>query len=601
MGWGGVVLPGQGIPGTNGNPGTVQDITGFLSQIAPSLLSGAATAIQQQQMDAAKNYILGVGNIGHGLLNQGVGSGSDIYGQQTQGLQGLLSGSNPWMQQLSQGLLPNIATLNNLLPSLVQGGNANLSDYAGLPANQIYQDPNAANALKGISDLSGTNSGLLNWASNMINNGGITNTQVPLGSYASSLMSGTNPFQQALGGAGGAAMANGGMTPQLQQALQQAMGVVSGGGATPLTDQLAQRGLDLSGANGGNPLLSMNQLASFVQDQSGRNFANAAQTARTQAEERGQGPGSVVAGGNANQALADFSNQALQGTSQALQGALSGQQGLNLQQLAQGLNTGLSAADIQRSLELGGLGSVANLTNSGTSLLGTGGGLTGQAAGLGNTGAGLYNQLLGLQQSNLQQGLNTGFQGIGTQQGLMQTTLQDLLQGQTGQANLGNMLANLYLGNQGQYAGAIGQGLGANQNALQQLGAQGSNWLGLAGTGMGGINSTVSSIADLFRAPNAISTYLNSQGQPTNPLGQATSNILRPPTIQLPPINTQPSDPSLFGGGGGLGGGIGGGLANPLGGPAGPGIQAPGAPNTPANPSSTPARSRLSGMNGANS
>lgn len=544
MGWGGVTLPGQGIPGVNGAPGTVQGTGDFLtqlvSQFGPQAAQAVAAYIQQQQQNDAKNYIGGVGTTATGALNAGKTQGDSAFGQQSDALSGILSGSNPWMQQLSQGLLPNIATLNNQLPSLVQGQNQNLGQFQGLPANQVYQDPNAAAALKGIGSLNDNTGGLLNWASQMINSGGITNTQVPLGQYSQSLMSGQNPQQQALATAGGKALDSGGMTPQLQAALQQAMGVVQGGGATPLTNQLAQRGLDLSGTN---PLLSMGQVASFTQDQAGRNYKQAANTAREQAQLRGQGPGSVVASGVGNQALADNSDAALSGTSQAMTQALQGQQGLNLQQLSAGLNAGLSAADIQRSLELGGLGSVAGLTQAGTGLLGTGGSLTEGALAGSNAGAGQYAGLLGLQQSNLQQGLNTGFSGIGAQQGVNQTYLQDLLQGQTGQANLGSMLANLYLQNQGQYGQAIGQGIGANTTATGQLGQQGGQYLGFGQAGLGTLGSTAGDMAQLFRTPNATSTYLNNLG------GGGTSPIKV--NVQTPPIlgtGGYPTGGGYFGG-----------------------------------------------------
>lgn len=582
---------GVGIPGTNGQPGTdignlpdpsstagqFGGLPSWLQTLAPFLgISAQALGayIQQNQTNTARNYIGGVGAAGQ-TANQGGFSGAQgAYDPASASAQSVLSGQNPWMQQLSQGFLGNTQAINNMLPGFIPGAGAqNLPQYAGQPGNMVYQDQNMANAVRGTTDLTGNTQGMIDWASQMINSGGQTNTQGPLNQYSQSLMNGSNPQQQALSQAGSSAMQNGGMTPALQGALAQAMGVVQGGGQTGLTNQLAQRGLDLSS---GNPLLSMQNAAGFAEDQSGRNFANAAQTARTQAMARGQGPGSIVASGAGNDALRDNSDAALAGTAQASQQALTGQQGLNLQQLAQGLNTSLSAADIQRSLELGGLGSVAGLTNSGTGLLGTGGSLTNQAAQLGNAGASQYAGLLGLQQSNLQQGLNTGTSAIGQQAGLLQSGLQNLMSGQQGSANLGNMLAQLYLQNQGQYQGAINSGLGAVNNANQTLNQQGGQLLGYAGQGLGTEGTTASAMSRLFGQPNSIASFTNNVGGALgSPLGTAVKTFL-PPTVQLPSPSgsSGPDIGSLFTGA--MAGPGGGDSSNPFGGfGGGPGLGGP--------------------------
>ncbi len=545
-GGGGGSSPISGLAGLS--PGALQNIMTLLG------LGGqfGAAALQQGQLNKGFDYLNGIGQTALGQNQGNLGNATGIYGQQAGGLQGLLDGSNPWSQALSQGLMGNIQTLNNLLPGLVQPGQ-NQSEFSGLANNQIYQDPNSTAALRGITGLTGNTNGMLNAASQLINSGGQTSSQVPLGSYAQALMNGLNPNQMALQGTGTSILGSQGMTPALAAALAQASGVVSSQGQTGLTNQLAQLGLGMAGKN---PLLSGADAASIAQDQSGRNFANLAQSARTQAENRGNGPGDIVGNGIGNGTQADFADQALSQGAQAAQAARLGQQGLGLQQQQQGLSTGLNAAGMQNQLELGGLGAVGGLTGASTNLLGTGGGLTNSAAQLGNQGASFYNQLLGLQQGNQQMGFQAGNQNVQSQAGLMQQAIQDLMTGQNNAASTGNSLANLYLGNQNQLASGIGQGLGTNLSALGQLGSQGGNWLQAALGALGTYGGTGSSVANLLKQPNAYSTVLNNLGGSLASGGLNAGGV----KIGLPNININT--------GGGAGGsyfdGLGGALAGGL-------------------------------------
>jgi len=297
----------------------------------------------------ASNYIKDVGGTARDRSTGSFDRASGAYDTQTGGLGSILSGSDPWSQIISQGFMGNVQSLNNLLPGLIQAGQ-NLPEFGGLANNLLYQDPNMVAQTRGITDLTANTGGMLAKAAGLLNSGGVTDTQSPLNDFARMLMQGASPNQIALQGAGTSILGTGGMTDALQGGLQQASNVVQNQGQTALTNKLAQTGLDLAS---GNPLLSGAQAASIAQDQSGRQYANAAKNAREQAGLRGQGPGSVTANGAGNQALADASDQALAGIAAASNNARAGQQGLGLQQQQSGLNTALGAGGLQQGLELG--------------------------------------------------------------------------------------------------------------------------------------------------------------------------------------------------------------------------------------------------------
>lgn len=502
-------------PYNNPDATSVSGLPGTLSPALQSLLSilglgsqiGGAV-IQQGNANSAANYLKQIGATASGQNSGNLGNATGVYGQQQGGLGSFLDNSNPYSQMLTQGYIPNQATLNNLLPFLVNPGK-NLQDFAGLPTNQVYGDPNMTAQVRGITDLTSATGGMLNKASQLLNSGGVTGTQSPLNDFAMQLMQGKTPNQVALSGAGTNLLGTSGMTPALQNALDQASGVVNSQGQTGLTDKLAQTGLGLAGAS---PLLSGAQAASIAEDQAGRGYANAAKNAREQAMARGQGPGSVVANGVGNNALADSSEAALNGIATAGNNARLAQQGLGLTQQSQGLNTALGAGGLQQGLELGGLGAVGGLTGAQTGLLNTGGNLTNSAAQLSDQGGNFYNALLGLQQGNMAQGFNAGASGVSQQSGLLQQALQDIMNGQNNSAATGNSLANLYQGNQGALLNGINSGSNTQLGALGQLGTQGSNWLQSAMQALGTYGNTGNSFSQLMQQPNQYSVVLNNLG-----------------------------------------------------------------------------------------
>ncbi len=495
------------VPGAGGNPAMDPKVSALLSLLGLGGQFGAA-AIQQGNTNAASDYLKQIGGQASGQNQGNLGNATGVYGQQQGGLSGILSGSDPYSQMLTQGYIPNLTTLNNMLPGLIQPGQ-NLSEFGSLPNNLLYQDPNMVAQTRGITDLTSATGGMLNKASQLLNSGGITDTQSPLNNFALQLMAGQNPNQQALSGAGTGLLGTSGLTPALQAALQQASGVVGSQGRTALTDALAGKGMALAGAS---PLLSGAQAASIAEDQAGRGYANAARNAREQAGLRGQGAGSTVANGAGNSALADVSDQALNGIATAGNNARLSQQGLGLQQQQQGLNTALGSAGLQQGLELGGLGAVGNLTGAQSGLLNTGGNLTNSAAQLSNQGGNFYNALLGLQQGNMAQGFGAGQAGVSQQSGLLQQALNNIMQGRTGAAGIGNQLASQYGSNQNALLQGIGQGANNQLGALSQLGSQGGNWLQAAMQALGQYAGTGNSFSNLMQQPNSYAVTLNNLG-----------------------------------------------------------------------------------------
>lgn len=506
------------VPGAAGGAAMDPKIQALLGLLGIGGQFGAA-AIQQGNTNSAANYLKQIGGAASGQNAGNLGNASNVYSQQQAGLGSILDGSNPYSQMLSQGYIPNQATLNNLLPSLVNPGK-NAAEFAGLPTNQIYGDPNMTAQVRGITDLTSATGGMLNKASQLLNSGGITDTQSPLNNFAMQLMQGQSPNQLALSGAGTSLLGSSGMTPALQNALDQASGVVSNQGQTALTNKLAQTGLGLAGAS---PLLSGAQAASIAEDQAGRGYANAAKNAREQANLRGQGAGSVVANGAGNNALADTADQALNGIATAGNNARLGQQGLGLQQQQQGLNTALGASGLQQGLELGGLGAVGNLTGAQGGLLNTGGNLTNSASQLASQGGNFYNALLGLQQGNMAQGFQAGQSGVSQQSGLLQQALSDIMNGQNNSAATGNSLANLYQGNQGALLNGINSGASNQLGALGQLGSQGGNWLQAAMQALGTYGGTGNSFSQLMQQPNSYAVTLNNLGGSLQNSGSGTS------------------------------------------------------------------------------
>lgn len=222
--------------------------------------------------------------------------------------------------------------------------------------------------------------------------------------------------------------------------------IVGSGGQTANNSYISGRSQQLSSMN---PLLSTGQAASMALDQAGTANANAAQTARAQAMNRGGGAGTVAGAGAANGGLADFSDAALRNTSNTLQQALAGQQGLNLQQVLGGLNAAQGGSALQQSL--------------------------------------------------LNTGFSQGLQNALGASGLSQTALNQLLAGRTGASGIGQALAQLYQGQNEQLLGTANGGLDAILKAAGLSGNQGNAFLQNAAQALSSLGGTGYSTSNLLR------------------------------------------------------------------------------------------------------
>ncbi len=242
------------------------------------------------------------------------------------------------------------------------------------------------------------------------------------GLYSSSIANGLSPAMlQALSGMQGTANTQ---TP----AINAALGIIGKQGQTPLSQYFSTRGMQLAGTN---PLLSTPEAAAIAGNQAATNFKAQQKQAMAQALARGGGAGSQTFGGSAAEGLADISDMGQQTVSNAFQQALLNQQGLGLQQQAQGTNmgaTGGSLANTQLGLGSGLLNNAANTQGNLLSQI-----LSGNLAG-GQFGLSQANSINSALQNTMGQQSNLGQAGIGAQG----TGLNSLAQILSGYGNILN-------------------------------------------------------------------------------------------------------------------------------------------------------------------
>lgn len=152
-----------------------------------------------------------------------------------------------------------------------------------------------------------------------------TDLQLPISDYRSLFTRGSGPAA----------------TPEEEQIRTVGRDIITGLGQTPQS-QLLQNAAQ--GVLSRNPLMSPEQVTSFAAELAGQRTRQAAEEAYRRALARGGGPGSVVASGMQESALADFRDDMLRNQSAAIIDALMKQQGLGLEQWNQaGRMTGESA------------------------------------------------------------------------------------------------------------------------------------------------------------------------------------------------------------------------------------------------------------------
>lgn len=433
-----------------------------------------------------------LGNTTPGQFKQSglTGGSQDALGyllQAAQGLQGPQDQANSIFQQ--GGKTDQSSYLADRLTEMLTGQGYQMDTMASTGANLLGN--------RGFDPFS-TN--LQNFSSGVLGSGGNTDNLNAASQGANKLIG------------------QGGVTPELAQLFQSGQGILQKGGQTPFTQAMQALGLQRASAN---PLMSPMQAAGFAKDQAAQNIKNGATNFRTQAVNRGGGPGASVANGTNNSVMADFADQGAAATSKAVQDALLSQQGLGLQEQGLGSSMGLGAAGLgNQQLGIGSslasgaagqgsqnllasLGLLPTVQNSATSLLGTGGNLglgagqlaQGNLAQGGNllnnynqtrtSSANSLNSLLGNQNQFAIGAGGLANNAAGIQGGL----LNDLMQGNLSGDQLGlsqSMGFNSALNNLlSQKGNNVSQGLGLITGGMQPLGGLAANWTNYASNGLG--------------------------------------------------------------------------------------------------------------------
>lgn len=473
--------------------------------------------------DPIRNTALGLG----GILNPMVSGAIPSYMDRTNSLYDQIPG-------LFEALGGNYANENTDaagggLRELLGGANSIFGDRGWTPQNYRLFDQGQEFAtgnndpMRGLSNIgqyllnsggaTDLNQRLQERAMNTVDAGGYTNPLINAADRTTEIQNALGQTEYTQGGIGAALqmLLGGGMTPELQRlnsagadALTGNLGVsgltntgavgelaalsgIQGGGETATSRALQQKALEILKTN---PTMSIEDAVSAARDAAATAAAQQGQAVRARALARGGGPGSVVATGSQNEAMADFADQAMRAESSAGNNARASQQAI----LMDYLKSGAGMAEASGGLERGTLGTYADLLKGlegvAASRFGTGGSLLGQGTALATDRA------------------NTGFSGL---------------------SNLGNLEANRLLTSLGlsptiqnsatNNAGTIGQlGLGASGDATSRLGL-GTNMLNSwLSTALNGLNSSAS-------ANSSAQNYGLGAGQLAGNTGSALGNL----------------------------------------------------------------------------
>ena len=287
----------------------------------------------------------------------------------------------------------------------------------------------------------------------------------------------------------------GGQTDLLRNAANYADSIFQTGGATDFTRAAQERAI---GKLGENPVLSMEDAIAMSRDQAGTAAAQRAKAARRQALARGGGPGTMVANGSTNEAMADFADQAMQAEAAAGRDAMLKQQELGLQDVLQSAKLGEGSQGLENNRLLTALGLNAEFQRAATGQLSAAGnlGLGGDQADLGRAslGGSLLNNYLGAQ-------LGGGNLGRGV--------LGDMNQYALGAGNLANSAS----ANRGQL------GLGSQQAGRQNFESMLQAYLGALGAQGSAMNNGYNWFNQQFTNPS-----LNLGQQAMGPLDTFARN-----------------------------------------------------------------------------
>lgn len=539
------MLPGAigNILGANMNQNALQWYQNALVNVLNQLTQANSTGLNNANASGEP-----LRNAATNLMNQG---GQFVYGNA--GSPGMLPGLQQELQGTVDALNPATFQRNALTPEqqqtvqallgqagamqpLMQQGSANpdVANELGMRLTQLANGQGAQAAQSGTTGLQllqamGMNPTTTNWlntANDVISNRGLTDALSHTTNGALGILGagGFTPGLQGLEASGNgilnsAPLGVAGLTPTGATGEQVALGNLIRNGATPTSNTFEALGANLASRPA---LIPMDLAVSLARNNAATQVANAARNARTQAEARGGGPGSLVANGATNEALAEFGDQGAQAVANAVQQAIQGQQGLQLQQQQQGANMGLQGGGLQaENLNIAG-NQLANLEGIANQRYGLG---SGNVATSEQEATNRLLQAMGIIPSVQNTANNTvgtwGNLGLGTSQ-LAQGNLAlgGNLLNNFNQTSLGGLqgLENL-LGNQNQFTlGAANTAGNLYNSALSQ---------GLAGgqLGLGQTEGYYGSLGNLYgQQGNLGSMGLQSLGMGMNPLLGLTQN-----------------------------------------------------------------------------
>ena len=211
-----------------------------------------------------------------------------------------------------------------------------------------------------------------------------------------------------LSGVGRGLIDSGGMTPEMRDILSPITKGMETGGMTPEARQLfgAIMPIIQSGGRGG-ALLPMEQVVSMARDAAATAYNQRAEAARREAMQR---MGGAIGAGTVEQALAEFADEAARGEAEAIRGAVSSQQALQLQQLLGAMGAGADITKAAQALLSSYATSASDIARSAAMNIGTGADLmkTAEAIAAQRLGTAVsgFENILGLENQRL--GLGAG-------------------------------------------------------------------------------------------------------------------------------------------------------------------------------------------------
>jgi len=496
------------------DPNTAGDNTGTGGNTGPSIPGGSA-------LDAISKYIPLLGTI--------LGTAGNVYGAlNQQKAQDFLQGGKvnvlDYLNAMGNSAKGNSGAIQpGLLAALTgaqdrgndwfnynQGKGSGWLDQGLFGLNDFYSrfDPNSIPGLSGVFGQTGGLTGATNTALQTAQDIAQGNAQsmAPLFTQGKGLLEGAanDPFANLLKQYAAGSLTRGGYTPELQginatgQSLLQP-GAAGAGGALDLANNIF---------SGGKPVLPIQQALDMVRNQTATDAKNQTNALRRQMLNRTGVTGPAVASGQENELFSGLEDSQLQAQSKAMTDTMLGQQGLGLQQLAQG----------------------GNLFNAGT------------GANLGYTGQGLNAQLQAASQAgNLQQilgqlglgGGNLGLQQASTGGNLLNSFNQTALGG----LGASNSLLGTGIGGQKSIADMLfqSQGLGqtqsknyqdALQGLLASLNTQNGQALSQAQGGSQGLGNLLSQYINQYTSSGTAQPALFSGNiQPSNIWQQVLSGL----------------------------------------------------------------------------